>query len=121
MNEVCTTPVTGTSTLTEMLLRDAEATFADGSTVHIQEADLEHAITKDAFETLGCDTEHQYVLVGIGWSRIDRGLVVLPDELLSEAGSEGEEVRRWDYDRLAHIDRAIATLERAKAALEASR
>jgi len=101
----------------------AEATFADGGEVYIEEKELELLLTREKAWKLGLDSEYQYLIVGVHWDALSRGLVLLPD-FVSRPGrpehTEPEEVSDASYSRVQHIDNAIAVLMRTRALLTTS-
>ena len=106
-----------TAIITERVIERARAYFADNATVHVREAELELLLTHD--RQLDLDSEQEYVVVGVDWcGRGPGGVVLLPDYLVVE-DDQHPDGQRHDhaFDRVKHIDNAIAVLQRAKALL----
>ena len=97
----------------------AAADFADGSRVRLEENQLEPILTRvGALDELGLDTEYNYLLVGLNWSDPTQdGLMILPEDITRKNPDTTEEESVAVYDRVAYLDAAIETLQRARAIL----
>lgn len=108
----------------------AAADFPDGSSLRLEENELSNILTRRrrtgfkypeaswVGDELDLDAENNYLLIGLHWADTSTGLVMLPEAITRENPSTTEhESFVLDYDRVAYIDAAIETLQRAKAVL----
>lgn len=117
MKQECTTAVPDTATSQHpsgIRFENVRASFPDGGEVRIEERDLETLLPRAT--ELNLDAEYNYIVVGMNWREPSLGLVQLPSDLCMPIAAGGE-VQEDEYDRAAHIDRAIEALQRAKALL----
>ena len=64
-------------------------------------------------EELGLDHESNHLVIGMNWADPGSGFVLVPDSL----ESDDNDVVHSNYDRVAFLDAAIKTLQRARAVL----
>ena len=124
------------SPITNVRYERAAVDFADGSRIRVKENDLDIILTRTKTEVfagkireskpyfvgeeLGLDTECNYLIVGMDWNTEGVGRVVLPSNV-PQATAGACEKDAYDYDRVAYLDAAIETLQRARAVLSMAR